>query len=323
MATLDSKDSKSTLVDDNERQHREGQRSGTPPPLPTSSTMPEAPSPFSAYFDPNAKTPLTPPITLASPMTTLARDSNSNSNSTSNDNNNSHQLGTPAEAWTSSLSVSLNALASQFAIASQALSTIPALPSPSPSTSISSAGIDPEALAVVRQAQTTLEQELEALKEQVAYILEHGRSSDKEKAREITTMTTTDAVSPHAGLLEGLEGRLQGIEQNIERLDEAIRLEYVNSRRLCKRRICNLLFFVLFSSTFSLCSDFSVLSQARMYPRLRNSVVTSNKMQITPLMMANGKIPQNFPATKGEFEHLTSTYGTNKLRRPPPFNSSR
>jgi hypothetical protein len=40
-------------------------------------------------------------------------------------------------------------------------------------------------------------------------------------------------------------------------------------------------------------------------------------MQITPLMMANGKIPQNFPATKGEFEHLTSTYDTDKLRRPP------
>lgn len=25
-------------------------------------------------------------------------------------------------------------------------------------------------------------------------------------------------------------------------------------------------------------------------------------------MMANGKTPQNFPATRGEFEHLTSAY---------------
>ena len=29
-------------------------------------------------------------------------------------------------------------------------------------------------------------------------------------------------------------------------------------------------------------------------------------MQVTPLVMANGKTPQNFPVTKGEFEHLTS-----------------
>ena len=31
-------------------------------------------------------------------------------------------------------------------------------------------------------------------------------------------------------------------------------------------------------------------------------------MALTPLVMANGKTPQNFPATKGEFEHLTSKY---------------
>lgn len=47
-------------------------------------------------------------------------------------------------------------------------------------------------------------------------------------------------------------------------------------------------------------------SQAQMYARLQNSRAIVNKMPIMPLVMANGKPPQNFPNTKGEFEHLTS-----------------
>ena len=35
--------------------------------------------------------------------------------------------------------------------------------------------------------------------------------------------------------------------------------------------------------------------------------MTTNKMQIKAPMTASGKPPQNFPSTKGEFEHLTST----------------
>ena len=49
-------------------------------------------------------------------------------------------------------------------------------------------------------------------------------------------------------------------------------------------------------------------SQARLYARLHNSTVTSNKHAIKAPIMANGKIPQNFPNTKGEFEHLTSAF---------------
>ncbi|OBZ74407.1 hypothetical protein A0H81_05722 [Grifola frondosa] len=47
------------------------------------------------------------------------------------------------------------------------------------------------------------------------------------------------------------------------------------------------------------------LDQARLYARLYNATVTANKMTIKWLPMANGKGPQNFPVTKGEFEHLT------------------
>ncbi|KAA1477632.1 hypothetical protein DENSPDRAFT_616842 [Dentipellis sp. KUC8613] len=47
------------------------------------------------------------------------------------------------------------------------------------------------------------------------------------------------------------------------------------------------------------------LEQDRLYARLRNAAVTVYKMPIVPLPTATGKPPQNFPATKGEFEHLT------------------
>lgn len=53
-------------------------------------------------------------------------------------------------------------------------------------------------------------------------------------------------------------------------------------------------------------SNSPVFSQARLHARLLNSTITSNKMAITPLVMSNGKTPQSFPTTKGEFEHLTS-----------------
>lgn len=43
-------------------------------------------------------------------------------------------------------------------------------------------------------------------------------------------------------------------------------------------------------------------------------MVTVSKMAIKPLIMTNGKMPPQFPATRGEFEHLTSKLGLNKVR---------
>lgn len=193
MASLDTKDSRSTLV---EGEDAERQRSGTPQPPPKSSTAPslqEPASPFSASFDPNAPTPLTPPTDIVSPLTTIARNPPGREN---------------ADAWTNSISTSLSTLATQFSVASQALAAIPAIPA-------SGAGATPEAIAVVQQAQDKLEQELESLKEQVAYLLEHGRRSDKEKERAYDVQVDQ----------EGFEGRLQGIEQRLEQFGEVIKLE--------------------------------------------------------------------------------------------------
>ncbi|KAL0945221.1 hypothetical protein HGRIS_000733 [Hohenbuehelia grisea] len=47
------------------------------------------------------------------------------------------------------------------------------------------------------------------------------------------------------------------------------------------------------------------LDQLRLYPRLLNATVTVSKMPIKALPTAGGKPPLNFPATRGEFEHLT------------------
>ncbi|KII84167.1 hypothetical protein PLICRDRAFT_702107 [Plicaturopsis crispa FD-325 SS-3] len=47
------------------------------------------------------------------------------------------------------------------------------------------------------------------------------------------------------------------------------------------------------------------LDEMRLYARLHNATATVSKMPIMAPAMANGKPPPNFPATKGEFEHLT------------------
>lgn len=57
----------------------------------------------------------------------------------------------------------------------------------------------------------------------------------------------------------------------------------------------------------SLIRDHDVLRrQQRLPARLHNSIVTVSKLAIKAPIMANGKPPPQFPATRGEFEHLTS-----------------
>ncbi|KAH9940062.1 uncharacterized protein BXZ73DRAFT_43287 [Epithele typhae] len=51
--------------------------------------------------------------------------------------------------------------------------------------------------------------------------------------------------------------------------------------------------------------EMMTLDQSRLYARLHNATITSNKMTIMAPATAAGKAPPTFPATKGEFEHLT------------------
>lgn len=49
-------------------------------------------------------------------------------------------------------------------------------------------------------------------------------------------------------------------------------------------------------------------SQERLPGRLQNALATKSLSPVKILPMKNRKFPSNFPATRGEFEHLTSTY---------------
>jgi hypothetical protein len=49
-------------------------------------------------------------------------------------------------------------------------------------------------------------------------------------------------------------------------------------------------------------------SQDRLYARLQNSRVTVAKVPIMALPTVSRKPPPDYPRTKGEFEHLTSTF---------------
>lgn len=49
-----------------------------------------------------------------------------------------------------------------------------------------------------------------------------------------------------------------------------------------------------------------IYRQDRLYARLHNATASVSKMPIMAPPTSNGKPPPNFPATKGEFEHLTS-----------------
>lgn len=49
-------------------------------------------------------------------------------------------------------------------------------------------------------------------------------------------------------------------------------------------------------------------SQEQLYARLHNARATTNKSTIIAPVTAGTKPPAGFPATRGEFEHLTRTF---------------
>lgn len=174
---LEPKDSRSTLVDEPVRE-----RPDTPQPTPST---PGSPGPFSASFDPNAPTPQTPSVSLVSPMTGLA----------------SSPSAVSQEMWRNSIAGSLNALASQFATASQALA---AAEHESPASSA--------AFIAIEQAQARLKEELDSLREQIERL--SVRSSEKEKER----------AHPE-GSVDAYEARIQAVEKKVDDIAETIRLE--------------------------------------------------------------------------------------------------
>lgn len=195
MATLEPKDSRSTLVEEPEKLPP---RSDTPHSLTNGAPM-SPNSPFSASFNPNAPTPQTPPEGyMFSPMTAIL---SSPSPQTA--------LAPPVnqEAWRGNVASSLHALASQFAVASQALASMPTPERESPAFST--------ALTVVEAAQARLKDELDTLREQIEFLrVREKGSTEKGRERELPDIPA-----------EAYETRIQAVEKKLEEMAEAIRLE--------------------------------------------------------------------------------------------------
>ncbi|CAL1698650.1 unnamed protein product [Somion occarium] len=295
-----------------------------------SHTSGNPPSPYSPSFDPNVSNislaspaiaqPAVPPRSNQRP-TTAGSLANSHSRSSSLSNGSQAQ-----EQWSQIMSASLSALAAQFNAASHAFMTASgngsfAEPKSAEEAADRAEGSNLALSRTIRDGQETvlILQRLEAIEKTQSHVLskiahlesstsarshpsatsefempkrpelkkeleieeiptsptEKDNENEKEKLQEVLGMSVNQQelaplLKNLISRLEGVENRLEGMEGKVESLSETIRID-----------------------------------QARLYPRLLNGNVPLNKNQIHPLPMANGKAPPNFPATKGEFEHLT------------------
>ncbi|TDL27043.1 hypothetical protein BD410DRAFT_783197 [Rickenella mellea] len=96
-----------------------------------------------------------------------------------------------------------------------------------------------------------------------------------------------------------LSERIEGLERTQERLEaelKALREQMTQTKEGPEEK---------FEKRLDELAEAFKLDQKRLPARLYNATVTVNKHAIKPIVMANGKFPQNFPATKGEFEHIT------------------
>ncbi|KAI0743112.1 hypothetical protein C8Q80DRAFT_1221354 [Daedaleopsis nitida] len=257
-----------------------------PDPNSSSSTLePASPvSPFSASFDPNGPTPPVQQHALAlrdSPLYPITEVRLPSGSATG--------MGVDAsQLWAHRLSASFGAIADQIAAASKALATVPeSAVGPSVSrvrpvlreregAGVESADTDIAALAarldIIEREQERLGADVQEVQTQVAR-MQAGAGSGGHARSEKEHGDVTVVEVQEEGVGEFKSAAEMAIEELQKRVEGAI-----NTIKL---------------------------DQARLYSRLLNATVTTNKMKIQAPMMANGKTPQNFPSTKGEFEHLT------------------
>ncbi|KAI0076859.1 hypothetical protein K474DRAFT_1597146, partial [Panus rudis PR-1116 ss-1] len=178
--------------------------------------------------------------------------------------------------WTQIMASSLQTLATQFTAASQALAA---------STHIT----DGNSLALSTQTlrsgqeQLMILQRLEAIEKTQAHLMNQMTVLESAHAQAQSTVSSTPATV--------VEESQQSQNTGVGEIEE-VRIDGNKKLESAKTKIENLV-------------ETIKLDQQRLYARLLNSNVIKNKLPITPLPMANGKAPPNFPATKGEFEHLT------------------
>ncbi|THH19880.1 hypothetical protein EUX98_g8692 [Antrodiella citrinella] len=230
------------------------------------------------------------------------------------------------EQWNHIMSSSLSALASQFQAASQVIASSSASVSDGAYNERSSASYSDAApeqeeaasevsdLALARSSvnplgvetmlslmmsrlenvernQVRLSGELESVRVELAELKHSGRGFDGGEP------TSVEKVTEDAGYFPRQEGKMKETEiVEVSRSDEPQQPPEAEVQKRVEALETNVL---------SILETLKV-EQARLYPRLQNAAVTLNKQAIKPLpVQGTGKAPINFPATKGEFEHLT------------------
>lgn len=177
---------------------------------------------------------------------------------------------TNADLWTQHLSTSFGTIADQITAASHALAAVevPAgTPAVLPTDSTTAIAALASRLDAIERTQEHLAEELDAVRA-------HMGKADNAPSTNGALAVEEEPRAPGTGAPEAeptdLAKTVEELQKKVDKLAEMVRLD-----------------------------------QSRLYARLRNAVIPINKTPISPLVMANGKTPANFPGTKGEFERMT------------------
>ncbi|KAH9915935.1 uncharacterized protein BXZ73DRAFT_54048 [Epithele typhae] len=203
--------------------------------------------------------------------------------------------------WAHRLSASFGAIADQISQASKALAPSP-MPTPSSVSSTHSMGVVPRsssgpevvALAtrmdIIERAQEQLARDVQAVQAQMARTLVTVQEAQAAAAAAATGNVNGSAVSKRQSM-----GQVDVVEVN-DGIEEVPQSEFKSATEIAVEELQRKVEGII---------DTIKLDQSRLYARLHNATITSNKMTIMAPATAAGKAPPNFPTTKGEFEHLT------------------
>lgn len=153
-------------------------------------------------------------------------------------------------------------------------------------------------LDAIERTQSVLSNDVESIKAQIES--EHTRVSTPVPS---TSNGASTAALPPA--VAASNEKIEELEKKMKEMADTIKLELVLSpTRWSKLSHSVSLIHLHHQNLTSAYRD--IHRQDRLYARLHNATASVSKMPIMAPPTANGKPLPNFPATKGEFEHLTS-----------------
>ncbi|KDQ56201.1 hypothetical protein JAAARDRAFT_195391 [Jaapia argillacea MUCL 33604] len=242
------------------------------------------PPPFSSRPTTVPSTPYLPPADMVLADSYPAINPSNNSHSVPGNANsltNAPSAALDAHLWSQRLSQSLSQMANEIATASQALNSMPPPAAQQPSHIVYDPSLD-SSTASLEVDVAALTTKLEAMEvKQDALIREVEGLKDLILSSHPTTngATTNGAANGHAN------GGENGVSENGTPPG-------VSAYQELEKKVTDAL-------------DSIKIEQGRLYARLLNARLSHQKQTIQPILMTNGKVPPNYPVTKGEFEKLT------------------